>query len=417
MKKKKSGIVLGVVITIAILIIGIAVFIMSNNNLDISKKEDNLKWQNNVSSKTEEELTDGYYIKHDGKFYPLKDMEDVIENNGTIATMQDYRSKSAYDVRLYGLYGIYMIKEDYDNLLPHINMQDEDDKLVYVGEELPKMVLLKTMQDAGMGLLGICINSDTKEVISVSDKELVNEDIVGYTVELKSKNLKTNGIFIETTAGGPYELIFTKGTKRKEITIENKSTIASVLLGTYTNDYTVTNNGYMEVNFNREHCANGIYIVNDKAFIIEQNDSNIENIILNDMREQTKLAPILYQISNGREELTQISSGTIMAHEYTAYLTIKKGTLIYEVETNDGLLGALRNNDKIKPTQIKLPKDHVTILTGGAFQTWEDQISTKIVGDTRYYFLPNVNGAYAIKAKDYYQILSDSIMSNNLKLY
>ncbi len=69
------------------------------------------------------------------------------------------------------------------------------------------------------------------------------------------------------------------------------------------------------------------------------------------------------------------------------------------------------------PEKDKLSKDHLRSLPEYGFDTWEDQISTKIIDGTRYYFFNNVNNAYAIQAQDYCNILVKAITDEDFTIF
>ncbi|WP_305085868.1 hypothetical protein [uncultured Clostridium sp.] len=390
MKKKKIMFLLLVLFIILLGSILFIVFYASQNTVNVgttASKGNEVSWKKNIKSYTSNELTNGYYIKSGNRFYPLTSIDNLYDNNNSITS--DFKTSNEKNSMFYGLYNFFFLNTSYKDNIPHINLKNEDDKIVFVGDTIPKMIILKNSIE-----------------LTVDNKTELDEEIRNYFI---FSNLK-----IEDTP-----TVLQKGTKTSEVFVR------FFILGTYTNDYTMTTDGYMEINFEKNDCGTGMYLIGDKAFFIEQDNSKIEKIVLQDKQEQINMASILLKIAETENEIfkdkieiaQKVNPSSINRQNCSFYYTIKKGTSIYNVDTSDGLLSALRKGIKILPEKDKLSKDHLRSLPEYGFDTWEDQISTKIIDGTRYYFFNNVNNAYAIQAQDYCNILVKAITDEDFTIF
>lgn len=375
---EKKVIIMVVIICLLISIGGLAFFIncnFKNNKIKVNADEEIL-WQKNVKGYSVNELTNGYYIKSDNKFYPLISMEELAsENNFLISNFSTSRYK---DSEYYGLYSLFFLNTSYENNIPHIRLDNKEEKIVFVGEKIPSKVILKNV---------INLEVDKENFESEEDFDLSNLKI------------------------GTNPTVLQKGTKTKEIML------GFATMGTYTDDYTVTKDGYMEINFEQNDCGRGMYMIGDKVFFIEQNNDDANNVVKKDIQEQLNLANLLNTIEEKKKEIENLYPSFTSKKSATFFYDLKEGTPTYSVDTNDGLSVALRKGIKILPEQIPLYKDFKESLPQYGFDSWGDQIGTKIIEGTRYYFFSNVNKAFAIKASDYYDALMTAIKSGGFKIY
>lgn len=286
-KKKKNIIIIALLIIITIIIlVAVVIFLMNNikkGKISERSSNNNELINKNLTSIEKYNLKNGYYVKIKDNFYTFPEKDEITIIN-------PYGKETFFGST------VYIFDE---SKLPTFNFNNNDIELIYQGENMPNIKLYKI--SANKKVVGITLDKD-KKVTKILSKD-IPEEVKGYTCELIENNdyrLEEGEIVVNDNVKN-IKLVFSKGTYRKEITINhflNAGTLVNAYVeynDSYFNELELTNENYAKVIINKEkqltdgyYCIDG-YGIDKYYFKIEQGVSNSNAIA--DEKMQIELYP------------------------------------------------------------------------------------------------------------------------------
>ncbi len=360
-RNKVILLILGIVAVFAI--IWIITVIVINFNFR-NKKAKAPAWVSAATSVTQAGITDGYYVRENGAFYPIPKIDD----------------KEIFYFSGQNMNSVYIIN---DNKIPILDISTSSSNYIYKGEVLPDNYNLKNLSIYSNYSTGIILNDEN--VITDFIGTAYDKNYVGYKCEIltpDSLKISDNEVYITDTTK-QMKVAFIKGTLYKEFVVSS-GFIKGDIYEPYCNgkqftNLEITKNSYANVLLTEEKYLSTGYYIFEKSdrerYIVKlyNSDESIIAISNNDKILQLNLL-------KKQKELKKLQS----EKKINLKFMIKSGISFYPVTYT-------QNNKKITNYKIaglgnklKLDNDYVF-----------EYKSTQVYGNTRYYL-----GTVTLKSKE-----------------